>query len=438
TFPAQAAREMGLTQVPLMCATEIPVPGALVRCVRVLLHVNTSKAQHELRHVYLRGAEQLRPDLAQAAPGQASVRPPPRYGTVAIVGVGLIGGSIGLGLRSKYLAREVVGLDVQQEIIDLAVRLGAIDRGYIAPGDWLGEAELVVLATPVGLIPEVGRRILPNLAPRALLTDVGSTKAPVVQALSDLPQGREFIGGHPMAGSEFAGVQAARASLLENAVYVLTPTPHTDPQALAKLRGFVTDLGAKPLELDPQQHDLLVASVSHLPYLISLGLMNLLGDSPDLELLQLLAAGGFRDITRIASGNPVMSRDMVVSNRAALKDALAAFKTRLAGLEELLDDGGELLTLGERAKQVRDSIPVVQRSLLATRYQLIVAVPDRPGQLARITGTLGDAGINIKEIEIVAIRELGGALRLGFESDEDLARARTLLEQAGYECRSTR
>lgn len=359
------------------------------------------------------------------------MRPAPLFGTVAVVGVGLIGGSIALGTRQRFLAERVVGVDLDPEATQVARFHGVVDEAYLEPGAWLQDVDLVVLATPVRALVPLARRLAPHLRGDALVTDVGSVKAEVVSALRDL----RFVGGHPMAGSDRAGVRHADAALLENAVWVLTPDQHTDADALQRVRTFVEHLGARPVEVDPQRHDRLVATVSHLPYLAALALTQLTFDDGERELMALLAAGGFRDLTRVASGSPVMSRDMVVGNREAVRDALRRFRATLENLEGTLDDADDLLRKAEAAKRARDGIPIVRRSLLPRRPEVVLAVPDRPGELARITAACFEADVNIKEIEVLSVREAGGAVRLAFDDEDALERGVRALRASGYEAR---
>lgn len=359
------------------------------------------------------------------------MRPKALFGTVVVAGVGLIGGSVGLGTRQRFLAERVVGFDQDPAVLEAARGMGVIDDAQLHPGPWLREAELVVLASPARALVPLARSLEPFLGPQTLLTDVGSIKAEVCRELAHLP----FVGGHPMAGSERVGVQHADAALLENAVWVLTPDETTDPAALGTVRRFVEQLGARPLETTPEQHDRLVAAVSHLPFLTAVALTELVAQSGDRDLMMLLAAGGFRDLTRVASGSPRMSRDMVVGNREALRGALAAFRAHLGELEALLEDPEAMLGRAEAAKRTRDALPIVRRSLLPARFEVVIAVPDRPGELARITRALGEAGVNIKDIEVLSIREAGGAVRLAFDHEEGLRTGTRALQVAGYEVR---
>ena len=352
--------------------------------------------------------------------------PQPIFGTIVIAGVGLIGGSIGLGLRARFLAQKVIGFDRDPATLQAALGLGVIDEAQLDPGEWLRDAEMVILATPVGRIVSLAEKLFPFTGPQTIFTDVGSVKKPLADALAHLPH---YVPGHPMAGSERAGVEHADAELLKNAVWVLTPTDLTPMATLSKVRRLVEALGATPVVMPPEAHDQLVATISHLPYFTALALTHMVARD---ERLGLLAAGGFRDLTRVASGNPRMSRDMVVHNKVALKEALGRFRRQLEHLENLLETGDELLEAAEEGKRTRDSIPVVRRALLPALQDLYVAVPDRPGMLGKVTQLAGDAGANIKDIEVLAVRDQGASVRLGLESRDDLEKARLALEGAGF------
>lgn len=359
-------------------------------------------------------------------------RPAPIVGTVVIAGVGLIGGSIGLGLQQRFLAERVIGFDTDPTVLDAARGLGVIDEAQLRAGPWLAQADLVVLATPTRTLARLAEEIAPHLRPDCIVTDVGSAKAEVVAAIE--PRLR-FVGGHPMAGSERVGVLHADAGLLENAVWVLTPTARSDAEALRRVRELVGALGAHPIEVEPELHDRLVATVSHVPYLAAVALTQVVAEADERELLMLLAAGGFRDLTRVASGSPRMSRDMVVANRRAVRDAARRFAAALERLADQLEEPEALLDAAEGAKRTRDALPVVRRTLMPARFEVVIAVPDQPGQLMIVTRALGEAQVNIKDIEVLGIREAGGALRLAFDSLDEQNRAAEVLRAAGFEAR---
>lgn len=345
-----------------------------------------------------------------------------------------------LGVRQRGLADKVIGFDLDPEVLEAAVGLGAIDEPKLSAGEWLADADLVVLATPTMSLTPLLESLAPHLTGSTVVTDVGSVKQPIAAAASSLRSSRRlaarFVGGHPMAGSERGGVLNADPALLENAVWVLTPEPDTDQRDLAFVKGFVEALGARPLSVAPDVHDELVATVSHLPYLAAVALTSLIDTDDDRALKSLLAAGGFRDLTRVASGDPRMSRDMLSVNREAVARALRSFRSRLDDLEALLAHPDELLERAEAAKRTRDGIPIVRRGLLPTRHEAVVAVPDRKGEFARITAALAAADVNIKDFEVLGVRESGGAVRIAFEEPTALERGSQVLRDAGYEVRT--
>ncbi|WP_234553404.1 prephenate dehydrogenase/arogenate dehydrogenase family protein [Thermus caliditerrae] len=354
----------------------------------------------------------------------------PLFAKVGVFGVGLLGGSVALGLKERFLAEEVHAYDQDPEALEKALFLGVADRVHTELGPWVGELSLGILAAPVRALLPLGQALSPLAHPESLWTDVGSVKGQVVAALENLLP--RFLGGHPMAGSERSGVENAHAGLLQNAIWVLTPTEKTSPEAKEGVRRLVEALGAYPLEMPPLLHDQLVARISHLPYLLAVALNRMVAQSPHRELLMFLAAGGFRDLTRVASGSPRMSRDMVVENKEALKEAIEELRAVLLELEGLLERPEGFLEAAEAAKRTRDALPIVRRSLLPEMHDLVVQVPDRSGEIARIATALGEAGVNIKDIEVLTIREAAGALRLSFATREERATARQVLERAGY------
>ncbi|MDY6826144.1 MAG: prephenate dehydrogenase [Bacillota bacterium] len=355
---------------------------------------------------------------------------------VALIGTGLIGGSIGMALREKGLAGEITGFDRDEATCRKAVQRKAVDLAVESPSEAVQDADLVILAVPVISAVEVLREIIPAISSGAIITDVGSTKSAIMATVEQiLPAGVSFIGGHPMAGSEESGIESADPALLENAIYVLTPAPGTSEQAVGRLSVLIESIGAQPIVLDPLKHDRIVAMVSHLPHIAAASLVQSVAVTEDVELVRTLAAGGFRDSTRIALGDPEVWRDICISNRWALLAALKSFKASIDKLEKYLAEpnaeGIQEYLL--QARDYRSSIPYRGRSILPEIYTLVVLVRDTPGILARVTGILGDAGINIDAIEIMHIRELsGGSIKLGFKTRDQQQKALQLLTEEGY------
>ena len=276
------------------------------------------------------------------------------FNRLAIVGVGLIGGSFGLAARRLGLAREIIGVARRDSTLEAAVALGACDAATSDVCAAATGADLVFLAPPVGQMESICREIAPVLAPGALVTDAGSTKAEIVRTCEPLFQNAHFIGGHPMAGSEQTGVEAARADLFQGAKWILTPTSQTDANALENLNSIVESLGAQVLQMNAQQHDEILAVTSHLPHMTAAALMHVFADLND-ENAARVVASGWRDSTRIAAGSAEMWRDIALANRAALLDALDEMDASLGQFRAALqrENGAEIERWLEMAAKLR-------------------------------------------------------------------------------------
>lgn len=249
-----------------------------------------------------------------------------RFGRVAILGLGLIGGSLGLALRERGLADENAGFDPQPDRGARARERDAITEVAPSPEEAVRGAELVVLAAPVGAIPSLLAAIAPALDPAALVTDTGSVKRRVCAAAAELlPHPARFVGGHPMAGREQQGIEAADPALFAGAVWCLTPDRTTDSIALARVESLVRSLGSAPRVLDADRHDTLVSGISHLPLVAAAALVATVANDPAGPEALELAAGGFRDTTRVASGNPIMARDIMLANADMITGWLDAY-----------------------------------------------------------------------------------------------------------------
>jgi prephenate dehydrogenase len=281
------------------------------------------------------------------------------FETVAIVGVGLIGGSLGMALRERGLATRVLGIPRRAVTIDEALSVGAIDEGTLDLSR-VSEAELVVVAPPVLTIPPLVEAMAPHLRPGALVTDVGSTKGALMRQLGELlPPHADLVGGHPMAGSERGGVLASRADLFEGAVYVLTRSARTRPENLRRLSALASALGATPVEMEADLHDDAVARISHLPHVVAAALAEAAGAGPlPQETLRLLVAGGFKSTTRIASSPPEMWRDVCLTNPTAILSALDDLEAALGTLRRAVEgsDAQALYDAFARGKRVRDAL----------------------------------------------------------------------------------
>jgi prephenate dehydrogenase len=268
------------------------------------------------------------------------------FNRVAIIGLGLIGGSIGLALHKAKAAQQIVGYDLGKGISNQARKSGAIDQPYTALADAVRGAELIILATPVGAMRSLLQDIAASATPGAVVTDVASTKAQVISWAEEfLPSSVAFVGGHPMTGKELSGVESSDANLFQGRIYCLTPTARTRPVAINKVSALIEALGARVRFLEPAEHDGQVAGISHLPFVASIALMNTVAEGPAWGDAAMLAAGGFRDMSRLAAGDPQMYRDICLTNSEALtrwlNEYIATLTTlcdRIAGHDRNLDE----------------------------------------------------------------------------------------------------
>ncbi|MCU1447841.1 MAG: tyrA [Acidimicrobiales bacterium] len=337
-------------------------------------------------------------------------------GRALVVGTGLIGGSIGLALRAR--GWHVTGRDTDERRAARALELGALDE--------VGEdaaADVTFVATPVGSVAAEARAAL---ARGGVVTDVGGVKGPVVAAVGD----PRFVGGHPMAGSEQEGVDGADGTLFEGATWVLTPTDDTDADAYARVRAVVSSLGADVVAIRPEDHDALVALVSHVPHLTAAALMGLAASGAEAHAALLrLAAGGFRDMTRVAAGHPGIWPDICAENRDAIVAGIDGLQQTLGEVRAMVESGDRaaLLRWLELARAARVNLPTTAprpEELAEVR----VPVPDRPGVLAEVTTLVGELGVNMFDFETVhsAEGDRGVLVFLVEASSSDLVRGALL------------
>ena len=344
-----------------------------------------------------------------------------------VVGTGLIGGSIALGLRHR--GWHVSGVDADEARAAEALTAGVVDAVGDDP-----EAEVVFVAVPAAAVAGEVRRLLADGSRRddAVVTDVSGVKTAIVEA-ADHPR---FIGGHPMAGSEQIGLRGADPDLFEGAVWVLTPTAATDLESFDRLKAVVLSLGADVLVLSAADHDRLVAVVSHVPHLVAATLMNAAsaGAVQDGALLR-LAAGGFRDMTRVAAGHPGIWPDICAENAVPIVDALDALVGDLQSVRDTIaaKDRAALLDALQKASAARRNLParVVRPEHLA---ELRIRVPDRPGVLAELTSVAADAGIGIYDIEIAHSAEGPSGVLILVVDNADAATLAGAVEAQGYRC----
>ncbi len=358
-------------------------------------------------------------------------------GRVAVLGTGLIGGSVGLALAARGF--DVVGFDHDESRLTRAKQLGAITEVAATLDDAVAGAELVIVAVPVGAI--AGTVVAALDAGAAVVTDVGSVKAPVVLEVERArpDSSARFVGGHPMAGSEQEGVDGADATLFVGATWTLTPTTNTDERAYTLVLRVVRDLGAEVVTVTPSHHDELVALVSHVPQLAASTLMNVAtANEDDRRTMLRLAAGGFRDMTRIAAGHPGIWPDILATNRDAVLAALDTYVDALMRAREIVASGArdDVLSLLERARAARRNLPV-GASMATDLVELRVPVPDRPGVLAEVTTLAGRLGVNVADVEIAHSLEGGRGVIVLVVAANDADAYESGLRDLGYHASRT-
>ncbi|MCL6472091.1 MAG: prephenate dehydrogenase [Firmicutes bacterium] len=357
--------------------------------------------------------------------------------TVAIIGLGLLGGSLAAAFKQKPADYEIVGYNHNHASAEEALRMGIIDRAALTVEEAASDADVIFICTPVRVIPELAVKAGKNAKKGAIVTDVGSTKVNIVKDVEQLmPEGVHFIGGHPMAGSEKHGVAASNPTLFKNTHYLLTPTQKTDMSAYQKLHSMLTSIGANVLAIDPYKHDRAVAVISHLPHMVAAVLMNLASSEANkTENLLLLAAGGFKDTTRIAAGSPRMWIDICLDNKDAILYSLDKMVEMLNSLRNDIaaEDRGAIKMALEKAQKARINMPSVLGKELERLYELYIPVSDKPGVISDITLTIGQLGINIEDIEILHVTDSSGTIRLAIPEKGNADRAAAALAQKGYE-----
>lgn len=350
-------------------------------------------------------------------------------GRVFVIGLGLIGGSLALSIKQKHKESHIIGFDVNERQRILGKMLGVVDETVSNIKDGACQADLIIIAAPVN----EAVKIIKNLAEMPLkqdviVTDAGSTKTKIVKAAACLKEkGFTFIGGHPMAGSHKSGVTAAKAILFENAFYLLTPDSTIASEKIEQLKEWLSGTKAKFIIVSPEEHDQMTGVISHFPHVIAASLVHQAErTSKEQSLVTRLAAGGFRDITRIASSSPEMWRDILLQNKAVLLEIFQEWIGEMEKLTTMLEkeNGDDIYRYFLQAKQFRDELPVKEKGAIPAFYDLFVDIPDYPGVVSEITGYLAKDHINITNIRILETREdVYGALVISFQTERDRKRA---------------
>ena len=347
---------------------------------------------------------------------------------IAVLGVGLIGGSIGLAAREHVEGVEVVGCGRNPDNLRVAMERGAISTAAGSIEEALGGADLCFACAPVGALPDQVRSALAAAGPGCAVTDVGSTKQDLLSQVED----PRFIGGHPVAGAETAGVAQARADLFQGAVWYLTPHSRSEGLLYERLHRFVVNVGARPVAVAPETHDRLVAVFSHLPHVLA----NVLASQAAGRLLDhgeaLRQVGpSFRDMTRVAGANTQMWSDIYRANRGAIVEEIRDFRRELERVEELLG-AGETAAWNDRAREDRRAL-LESAATGGPVHELRLTVPNRPGIVAQVAVALGKAGVNIVDMALApAVDMRSGAMTLWIAGEEPAERASRLIEDLGF------
>jgi prephenate dehydrogenase len=350
---------------------------------------------------------------------------------LAVLGVGLIGGSIGLAARTRVAGTEVVGFDARPEALTAAAEHGAIDRGVPSVFQAVEGADAVFACAPVGALPALVAEALEHAGEDTVVTDVGSTKRHIAAAVDD----PRFIGGHPIAGAESAGVDSARGDLFEGAAWYLTPTERSGGLLYERLHSIVVRLGAQPVAIDPETHDRVLAAVSHLPHVIANVLVSQAARRLTQDDERLPRVGpSFRDMTRVAGANPGIWTDIYLSNASAIADEIDAAVHVLNQVSLWLrgEKGDAITAWSETARGDRRRL--LEADLAgAPVCELTVTVPNRPGIVAQVALALGRAGVNIADMSLAPAQDMrSGAMTLWIAGQGEADRAAELIEDLGY------
>lgn len=357
--------------------------------------------------------------------------------TCGFIGLGLIGGSIARALKETGDDIRIIAYDINKESLELALQEGVADSITLAIDESFSSCDFLFLCAPVSCNDENLSALKKVLSPDCILTDVGSVKTDIHRHVKEAGLSAQFIGGHPMAGSERFGYANSKAMLLRNAYYILTPSPETNPDKLAVYQELVKEMGAIPLVLSYEEHDFITAAVSHLPHVIASTLVNLvrISDSPEGTMKQ-IAAGGFKDITRIASSSPTMWQQICLSNGENIAGLLQRYIDALIQAKTAIENKDEaaLYELFDTARIYRDSFINSSSGPIKRDYDLTVDIADKPGALAAIVSLLAEHGISIKNIGITHNREAAeGSMRMEFYEENDMQKTKALLQEKLYE-----
>lgn len=352
------------------------------------------------------------------------------------VGLGMIGGSIAKNIRRVHPESYICAYDVDQDALNMALKDGTLNECFDTLEGTFTNCDIIFLCAPVTVNIDNLKKLKPYLSSHCIVTDVGSVKTPMQEAVHELGLEGNFIGGHPMIGSEKTGYIHAKDHLIENAYYFITPSIYTQFQLIPLFSSYVQSLGALPVTLKPEEHDFITASISHVPHIIAAELVQLVSRADTNNgMLKQLAAGGFKDITRIASSSPVMWEQICMNNATNIKRLLHDMVDDLQDIIKHMDadDGQYVNEYFKTAGEYRSSIPEHAIGLFERIFKISVDIPDEPGTIAMVTTLLAIHSLSIKNIGIVHNREHAeGALEIIFYNEESCAKAVEVLTNRNY------
>jgi prephenate dehydrogenase len=355
---------------------------------------------------------------------------------VSIIGLGLIGGSLARGLKERLGIRDITAVNRSSEALDAALSDNIITRGFNELNQHVFNSDIIFICTPVKRAIDYIKILKNKVKPGCIITDVGSTKQEIISYINEIETPPVFIGGHPMAGTEKTGYKSGFVHLFENAYYVLTPCKTTTKDSLNLMIDIIKGIGAIPVVLNADEHDRITGCISHVPHILASTLVNMVreADSPD-EKMKMLAAGGFKDITRIASSSPEMWENIVLSNKEQIKGILDVYVELIQKFKQHLDnnDSEAIYSFFESAKNYRDKFSTIKKGLINPIYDIMVDVVDKPGIIGELATILGTNQVNIKNIEVLNNREMEkGCLRISLPDPESENKAINLLTNKGF------
>lgn len=351
---------------------------------------------------------------------------------IGVIGIGFLGGSLVKSLSKSKKVEKIIALDKNLESLKKAYEDGVITEYTTEIDEKFGECDIVFICTPVSFIADYAKKLENCVKKDCIITDIGSTKKTILEETKDL--GVEFIGGHPMIGSERIGYETSKELLFENSYYIITKNDNNKPENIEKLKELILDIGGIPIIIDENSHDYITAVISHVPHVVAASLVRLVKNLDDeKETMKNLAAGGFKDITRIASSDPTMWENICNENKHEIIKVLNILMAILEEFKKEIDNREEVYKFFENSKKYRDSF--INRKIDGnTMPELNICIKDENGSIAKITNILSENDVGIKNIEVLNNRENNfGALRVVLKTYEERDRGYEAIKKLGYD-----